>query len=272
MSLRSRGPELPAASKPLRLAFTGLLLALVTAPLFAEVSVVTDAQGKYQRTLFLTGSRGARHVIWGPVREGANPSTLLNAAGDRMGDSRPVIAEQPGTRQPWVLWSASDGHDREIAFGTWSGGRWQGPRLLEKADNAYDDLDPRLAFDAAGNPLAVWWRKEPVPRVYLSLHINGAWTTPCPVSDPAVPSRRPSLKVSGSQAVVSFRTPQGQTVLFLDLRDLLLVPDGNGPLDGPVPPPDQRPTPPIDDNLGRPDETLRDWMDDPDLRKPTPDV
>lgn len=231
------GPRSPAVPWMVRSAFAGLLLVLSAAPLLAEVSVVTDARGKYLKTLLLTESRSARRVIWGQVRGGADPSTLLNLRGDRMGDSRPVIAEQPGTRQPWVIWSAGDGHDREIAFATWSGGHWQGPQFLERADNPYDDLDPRLAFDAAGNPLAVWWRREPIPQVYLSLFLNGAWTPSYPVSDPAVPSRHPSLRMSGTQAVVSFRTPQGQTVLFLDLRNLVMVPEGNGPLDGPVPPP-----------------------------------
>jgi len=271
MSPKSRGHRLPAVSKSLRLAFTGLLLVLFAAPLFAEVSVVTDARGKYQKTLFLTESWGARRVIWGQVRAGADPSTLLNERGDRMGDSRPVMAEQPGTRQPWVIWSARDGHDREIAFATWSDGRWQGPRFLESVDNPYDDLDPRIAFDKAGNPLAVWWRREPIPRVYLSRFINGAWTPSYPVSDAAVPSRHPSLGMSGAQAVVSFSTPRGQVVLFLDLPNLTIGPDGNGPLDGPVPPPDQRPAPPRDGSLGPSDETLKDWMDDADLRKPTPE-
>ena len=233
------GPRFPAVSWMVRPAFAGLLLVLFAAPLFAEVSVVTDARGKYVKTLFLTESRGVRRVIWGQVRGGADSSTLLNLRGDRMGDSRPVIAEQPGTRQPWVIWSAADGHDREIAFATWSGGHWQGPRFLERVDNPYDDLDPCLAFDAAGNPVAVWWRREPIPRVYLSLFLNGAWTPSYPVSDAAVPSRHPSLRISGDQAVVSFRTPQGQTVLFLELQDLVMVSEGSGPLDGPVPPPGQ---------------------------------
>ncbi len=231
------GPRFPVVPWLLCSAFTGLLLVLSAAPLLAEVSVVTDSRGKYLKTLFLEQPRGIRRVIWGQVRGGADPSTLLNPLGDRMGDSRPILAEQPGTRQPWVLWSASDGHDREIAFATWSGGHWEGPQLLERVDNSSDDLDPRLAFDAAGRPLVVWWRRGPIPQVYLSLFFNGAWTPSYLVSDPAVPSRHPSLRMSGTQAIVSFRTPQGQTVLFLDLRDLVIVAEGNGPLDGPVPPP-----------------------------------
>jgi len=264
------GLRFPAVPRPVRSAFAGLLLVLFAAPLCAEVSVVTDARGRYLKTLFLTESRGVRRVIWGQVRGGADPSTLLNLRGDRMGDSRPVMAEQPGTRQPWVIWSAGDGHDREIAFATWSGGHWQGPQFLERADNPYDDLDPRLAFDAAGNPLVVWWRREPIPRIYLSLLLNGAWMPPYPVSDAAVPSRHPSLRMSGTQAVVSFRTPQGQTVLFLNLQTLVMLPDGNGPLDGPVPPPDQRPSPGNGDGLDGGKDTPAGWMDDADLRKPAP--
>jgi len=237
MNHTPRGPRRPAVPWMVRSAFAGLLLVLSTAPLFAEVSVATDSRGKYLKTLFLTESRGARRVIWGPVRGGADPSTLLNLRGDQMGDSRPVIGEQPGTRQPWVVWSAGDGHDMEIAFATWSGGHWQGPQLLETADNPYDDLDPRLAFDAAGNPLVVWWRREPIPQVYMSLFLGGAWTPPFTISDPAVPSRHPSLRISGTRAVVSFRTPRGRTVLFLDLQPGSVFLEGAGPMDGPVPPP-----------------------------------
>lgn len=260
MNQAPRGPRFPAVPWTLRSAFAGLLLVLSAAPLLAEVSVATDSRGKYLRTLLLTESRGARRVIWGQVRGGADPSTLLNLRGDLAGDSRPVIAEQPGTRQPWVIWSAEDGHDREIAFATWSGGRWQGPQLLERVDNPYDDMDPRLAFDAAGNPVAVWWRREPIPKVFLSLFLNGAWTRSYLVSDPAVPSRHPSLRMSGTQAIVSYRTPQGQAVLFLDLRNLVMVPDGSGPLDGPVPPPGQ------DSKSGK-----GDGSNDNDLREPSQD-
>ncbi len=223
-----------------RSALAGLLWVLAAAPLPAEVSVVTDAEGNYLKTLFLSRGRGARRVIWGQVGIAGDSYKVLNPQGDRMGDSRPVIAEQPGTRQPWVIWSASDGHDREIAFATWSDGRWQGPHLLESVDNPYDDLGPRLAFDAAGNPVAVWWRREPVPQVYLSQYLDGAWTLPLRVSDAAVPSRHPSLRVSGEQAIVSFRTPQGLAVLFLDLQLPSMLTEGNGPLDGPVPPPGVR--------------------------------
>jgi len=264
-----RAPEVSRAS-PLRLVPLGLLLLLFAAPLSAEVSVVTDAQGKYVKTLLLTGSRDGHRVVWGQVRSGVDPSALLNVRGDRTGDSRPVIAEQPGTRQPWVLWSVLDGHDREIAFSTWSGGRWQEPRLLETSDNPYDDLDPRLAFDAAGNPVVVWWRKEPIPRVYLSLYLQGVWTPAYPVSDATVPGREPSLRLSGALAVVTFRTPLGQTVLFLDLRGLLMSPEGNGPLDGPVPPPDQRPNPGGDGIRDFPDKPGSGSNDESDLRKPAP--
>jgi hypothetical protein len=270
MSPMPRAPKLYGASSVLRLVPLGLLLLLFAVPLSAEVSVVTDAHGKYLKTLLLTGSQDGRRVLWGQIRTGVDPSALLNAHGDRTGDSRPVIAEQPGTRQPWVLWTIFDGHDREIAFSTWTGGRWQEPRLLETSGNQYDDLDPRVAFDSAGNPVAVWWRKEPIPRVYLSLYLHGVWTPTYPVSDAAVPSRDPSLRLSGSLAVVTFRTPLGQTVLFLDLRSLLMSPEGNGPLDGPVPPPDQRPDPGTGGNLDRPDKTASGSDGESDLRKPAP--
>ena len=211
-----------------------LTLASLAGQIFAEVSVVTDPQGRYVRTLVIGESRGGERHYWSPVRQGVDRRLVLNIGGDRRGDGPPVVAEQPGTRQPWVVWSVSDGHDREIAFATWSQGRWQGPALLERIDNPFDDLNPRLSFDSQGRPIVVWWRNEPIARVYMSVFRNGGWSVPLAVSDAATPSRFPSIRVQGNQAIISFYTSRGQTVLFLDLSVQM---DGDGPLDGPVPPP-----------------------------------
>jgi hypothetical protein len=135
-----------------------------------------------------------------------------------------------------VVWSAADGQDREIAFATWSNGRWQGPALLESSDNAYDDLNPRLAFDSQGRPVVVWWRNEATPRIYLSIYREGVWSTALPLSDASVPSRLPSLRIQGNLAVVTFSTSQGLTVLYQDLSSAPVQMDG-GTVDGPVPPP-----------------------------------
>ncbi len=222
-----------------RAARVAFALALVSAPVIAEVSVVTDSDGRYQRTIVLRDTRGPAPMYWSQVRSGVDGRAFLNLNGDRMGDSAPLVREQPGTRQPWVLWSASDGHDREIAFATWANGRWQGPQLLERADNQYADVHARLAFDALGRPVAVWQRNEPTPRIYLSVFSQGAWSTPMPVSDASTPGRLPSVAVEGGRAVVGFHTPRGRTVLFIPLPEPGVSIDGNGPLDGPNPPPPQ---------------------------------
>jgi hypothetical protein len=231
---------------PVRIAAGALLLAMMGVPALAEVSVVTDSTGRYHRTLFLSGIREGNRIVWGQIRNGVDPAALLNPTGDRFGDGIPAIGERPGSRQPWVLWSASDGGDREIAFATWTGGHWFGPRLLEVADNTHDDIHPRLGFDPEGRPVAVWQRNEPVPRVYLSLFRDGAWTPALALSDPALPARFPSLRVQGNRAVVTFFTPKGQTVLFQDLDAIVHPPgfgiEGNGPMDGPVPPPGREPS------------------------------
>ncbi len=208
-----------------------------SAPLEAEVSVVTDSHGRYVRTFVVSDSKGGRRVYWSPIRRGVDQRFVLNPSGDRLGDGAPVAGEQPGSRQPWVIWSAADGHDREIAFATWSNGRWQGPALLERSDNAYDDLNPRLAFDSQGRPVVAWWRNEATPRIYLSIYREGAWSAALPLSDASIPSRFPSLRIQGNLAVVTFSTSQGLTVLYQDLSSAPVQMDGNGPLDGPVPPP-----------------------------------
>lgn len=228
-----------ASSRPSRkyAALSVLCLGLAYAPLRAEVSVVTDSHGRYVRTLVASESKSGRKLYWSPVRRGVETRFLLNPTGDRMGDGAPAAGEQPGSRQPWVVWSAADGNDREIAFATWSDGRWQGPALLERADNAYDDLNPRLAFDSQGRPVVAWWRNEPIPRIYLSTYRQGSWSSPIAISDASIPSRLPSLRIQGNLAVLTFFTPQGQTVLYQDLSLSPVQMDGNGPLDGPVPPP-----------------------------------
>lgn len=211
--------------------------ACLTVPLKAEVSVVTDIHGKYIKTLVLGEARGGRKYFWDPAALGIEPRFLLNVGGDRMGDGPPMVLEQPGSRQPWVVWSASDGDDREIAVATWSQGQWQGPELVERIDNSFDDLGPRLAFDAQGRPVVTWWRNEPVPRVYLSVLQKGVWSTPIAISDAATPARFPAIRIQGFNAVVSFSTPRGRTVVYRNLSEMPISLEGNGPLDGPIPPP-----------------------------------
>jgi hypothetical protein len=219
----------------------GILLAAgVASPARAEVSILTDAPGRSPRLLVLPETHQGKTLYWKAVRPGVESRYLLNPQGDRLGDGAPYTGTRPGSRQPWVVWSANDGSDQEIAFAFWTGGRWEGPRLLERADNGLDDLDPRVAFDAAGNPVVTWWRNEPVPRVYLSTNRNGIWSTPLALSDPSTPSRYPSLRIQDGKAVLTIRTPRGQSILYQNLSDIVI--DG-GPLDGPVPPPDQDPFP-----------------------------
>lgn len=215
-----------------------LLAATFASPARAEVSIVADAPGRGPRLLVLPDAQKGKLLYWKPVRSGVDSRFVLNPQGDRFGDETPTTGIRPGSRQPWVVWSANDGSDLEIAFAFWTGSRWEGPRLLERLDNGLDDRDPRLAFDATGNPVVAWWRNEPVPRVYLSTYRNGIWSAPLAISDPSIPSRYPSLRIQDGRAVLTIRTPRGQSVLYQSLSEIVI--EGNGPLDGPVPPPDQQ--------------------------------
>ena len=232
-------PDSPAMTRRLLVSLAVLSLSFAGSSLRSEVSVVTDGHGRYVRTVILSEVRGGKKLNWTPIREEKDSRIQLNPTGDRLGDGPPEFREQPGSRQPWVVWSASDGNDREIVFATWSMGRWQGPTLVERKDNPYDDLNPRLAFDAQARPVVVWWRNEPTPRIYLSAYRQGSWTEPMPLTDGTVPGRLPSLRIQGEQAVITFATARGQTVLYQDLAQVQM--DGNGPLDGPVPPPTEDP-------------------------------
>jgi len=236
-------PDRSTLARHLLVAVAILSFSVGGSSLRSEVSVVTDNHGRYVRTVILSEVRGGKRLNWSPIRAGKDPRLLLNPTGDTFGDGPPEFKEQPGSRQPWVVWSASDGHDREIVFATWSMGRWLGPMLLEKTDNPYDDLNPRLAFDAEARPVVVWWRNEPTPKVYLSAYRGSTWTQPLPLTDAAVSGRFLSLRIQGNQAVITFNTSRGQTVLYQDLSQLSVQMDGNGPLDGPVPPPTATPNP-----------------------------
>jgi hypothetical protein len=220
----------------------GILAALLVVgsvdSLRAEISVVTDSHGRYIRTIAISESQSGRRLYWTPRSRSIENRFVLNPAGDRFGDSAPVVGEQPGTRQPWVIWSSSDGNDREIAFATWRDGGWQGPAFVENLDNVYDDLNPRLAFDSQGRPVIAWWRNEPTPKIFLSIYRDGVWSSPLLITDPTIPSRMPALRIQGDRAVISFFTASGQTVLYQDLSQISVRIDSNGPLDGPVPPPD----------------------------------
>jgi hypothetical protein len=232
------GPELRARhTHRLLTALAFVLLAALGPSLRAEVAVVTDSHGRYVRTVSASQFQGGQRLYWTARRHGMDGRLLLNPSGDRFGDSAPVIAEQPGTRQPWVVWTTSDGKHSELAYATWHDGHWQGPALLLPTQSAFDDLNPRLGFDSEGRPVVAWWRNEPTPKVFLSLYSGNAWSAPIAVSDASVPSRYPSLRFQGKQAVVSFFTPRGQTVLYEDLAQPAVQMDSNGPLDGPVPPP-----------------------------------
>ena len=212
-----------------------LLAAGLATPARAEVSIVDDGAGRAPRLLVLPDVAKGKLLYWKGVRSPIDSRYLLNPQGDRLGDGVPSTGTRPGLRQHWVVWSANDGDDLEIAYAFWTGGRWEGPHLLERIDNSLDDLDPRVAFDARGNPVVAWWRNEPVPRVYLSTYRNGIWSAPLAISDASVPSRHPSLRIQDSKAVLTVRTPRGQSVLYQSLAELSI--DGNGPLDGPAPPP-----------------------------------
>lgn len=214
-----------------------LLAAGIATPARSEVSIVNDAPGRTPRLLVMPDFNKGKPLYWKTVRSGVDSRYVLNPQGDRLGDGIPNVGTRPGARQPWVVWSANDGADLEIAYAFWTGGRWEGPHLLERVDNTLDDLDPRIAFDANGNPVVTWWRNEPIPRVYLSTFRNGIWSAPLAISDASVPSRFPSLRIQDGKAVLTVRTPRGQSILYQSLSEIRI--EGEGPLDGPVPPPGQ---------------------------------
>lgn len=218
------------------------LLMLLPAAARAEVSVQVDHQGRIRRVNVLTRESAGRRVIWGQVRGRQPFSALLNPLGDTYGDLAPVVATHPATGRPWVVWPRNEGNQKRIVLSLWDGKAWTEPARIAPADPmGYDQLNPRLVFDAAGAPLLVYTEAAPDARVLFVTVSRGVWTPPFLLSDRQVDSRTPSAALQGTDLVVSYETPAGRVTKMLPTS--YLVERGVNLMDSPIPPGAQ-PTPP----------------------------
>jgi hypothetical protein len=213
----------------------GFVLLLQPLPARAEVSVQLDRQGNVKRVVYLTGHSRKGAVIWSQVRARVPLEAMLNPLGDTYGDLAPTIATHPVTGNPWVVWPRNEGNQKRLMLSMWDGQRWTTPVRVATPDlMGYDQLEPKLVFDAAGAPYLVYAEKAPKGRVLFTTLARGAWTPPLLLSRPQEDSSEPATAMQGSDLMLAYQTPAGRVNLALDASRLV---DGALSLmDSPIPP------------------------------------
>jgi hypothetical protein len=222
--------------KPLLRCVCGTLAAmLLPAVVFSEVSVQLGPDGSLHRVVYLTRG-GPRQVVWGQVLPFRPLEVMLNPLGDNLGDLPPVIALHPADRRPWVFWSRNAAGLKQLVFSAWTGAGWS-PALRLGGDAPllpYDELDPAVAFDSGGAAYVVWWKAAPKGEIYLSGLVRGVFSPPLRLSDEGVDSRRPAIRIDGTQAVITWTTPDGPVTRVFDTA--FLAASAAGLMDNPTPP------------------------------------
>jgi len=213
------------------------VLALLPSLALAEVSAQLDARGNFKRYFYLTRKKDLSNIIWAQVRPWAPQYVLLNPIGDNLGDLPPVIEVSPITGTPWVVWPKNFGNIKQLVLATWDvkGRKWNDTLPITPGTPlVYDDLGPALAFDEAGTPYLVWWRAEQAGKIFFSTLISGVWTPPLLVSDQSVDSRKPSIALRATTAVITYLTPTGMVTRNFETG--LLINSAASLMDNPIPP------------------------------------
>lgn len=186
----------------------------------AEVSAELDSLEDYVRTVILANSSMKNLRIWSVVRARTD-MVPLNPDGDARGDLWPVIGELPQSRGAWVVWSAFNGEEYDLAWSRWlPEGRWRDPAWLAASDAVGDDLDTDITVEPDGRPYIAWWREENgIGRVFISFYLSTRWLAPYLVSDAGVDSRYPRLDLDEDGDIrVTYHTPDGRTTKVVVFR------------------------------------------------------
>lgn len=181
-----------------RVIWTFLLLVTAAGAVQAEVSIQGDGS---VRVLSPQGR------TWTQVRQGIDPSLVLNPSGDRRGDGPPSIAVNPVTGEPEVVWARFTG-SFDVVFSRYDGNRWTEP-LVVSAGFPGNDLLPTLVHDCRGNRVVAWSRIEESAQVFLAVapvRPDGTvlFTPPARFSRLTLPARSPSLVIGECRALVAF--------------------------------------------------------------------
>jgi hypothetical protein len=193
-------------------AFLALVVCL---PASGEVAAKLDENGNYVGMVYRMGSLSR---IW------ASPAPTfdrrpLNPTGDILGDLAPAVIESPiGNHWPIAVWSHPNGPDYDLVFSRWTGRCWA-PMSFIEADNAYNDLDPRMVMTSQGRPYLAWGRSEPSNGVIMfSMFLENRWMTPIRVSSTGVNAHDPQIVlVSDSQVRVTYSTATGTQTRYVTI-------------------------------------------------------
>jgi hypothetical protein len=199
----------------------------------AEVSVETDAFGRYVRTVIMSQATVRQYRIWKIVRRNTWAHDPLNPEGDRTGDQYPALAENPANRRhPWAVWSRFRGGEYDLVWSQWRPGGWTAIAPVLEESGQGDDLAPSLVFVPGGRPYVSWWRdEEGQGRVYLSFFLVTRWSDPIPVSDAGVDSRQPRVSVLDSGDIeVAYRVPGGTERRVVSLNGGTTITDDLNPV------------------------------------------
>jgi len=219
----------------LSIATFSLLLLLPVLEARAEVSARTDRQGSYVMTHVLPSGPSSNAQIWASRRgRGAARSFVaLNPDGDIHGDLWPTVAESPrAPYHPWVMWSRPDGDNQRLAWSRWIQGTWSPIQWVDLKQQPVDQLDPGIAFNDDGRPLAVWWSLDESGRgrIWISVFLVTRWMEPFAVSDPLVDARLPEINVTPQGYIdVDFDTPDGRVSQMVMFSEPVTITDDINP-------------------------------------------
>jgi hypothetical protein len=179
------------------------MLAIGLAGLFearGEVSARLDSETLQYAGMLVKYSSTSRH-IWSSTVPTVTRRPL-NPTGDTLGDLAPTVVENPQHNNwPMVVWSHPNGADYDLVFSRWTDAGWI-PTQFVQADNFFNDLDPRLAFNSQGRPYMVWWTDEAgTGAVYFSIFLETRWMMPVRISSTGADSRHPDLTIQNDLRV-----------------------------------------------------------------------
>lgn len=218
-----------------RIFCAGVILAILPSMVRAEVAVQLDRRGAVKNVVTLFRTSGPRPVIWGQVRGRVPMQVMLNPLGDTYGDLAPTLAINPVTGRPWAVWPRNEGNQKRLVFSAWDGKGWTAPLPVAQPDIlGYDQLEPRLVFDAAGVPYLVFTEAAPRGRVLFVTVTRGQWAPPLLLSDKGVDSRQPLTSLEGPILNVAFSTAAGPVEQHFPTS--FLLDSAANLMDSPIPP------------------------------------
>ncbi len=174
----------------------------------AEISVGTK-EHPVGLLVATSGGDDPTPVPWGRVRDALSLEHLLNAnvPGNEYGPAS--FAIDPLAEQPVVVWAQWDGSDFEIRLSRWDGTGWTPAMTL--TNNDIDDMDPAIAFTAAGDRLVSWWRSESDRQVwFLEKPAGAGWHAAERVTQRPHTGRLPGITEVSGEILTAYQAKDGE--------------------------------------------------------------